>query len=98
MSLIKSFNDTLKVKDPVELALESVANPQRDIARIAEYWRDVIEGKPEDFGYNPQTGSLDQMGEEKLLASIGNDLEMLEYSPEEVNQMISQVMQMVLES
>ena len=84
MELIKSFNDKLKVKDPVELAFESVADPSTDMARIAEHWREVRADIPD-------------MGEEELRTNIGNDLEMLEYNPEEVEQMIPQVMKMVLE-
>lgn len=83
MELIKSFNDKLKVKDPVELAFESVANPQKDMARIAEYWREAMADNPDMSGDELQDG-------------IGNDLEMLEYSPEDVERMLTQVLKMVL--
>lgn len=97
MELIKSLNEQFKVKDPVELAFESVANPESDMARIAEYWRDILVGKPEDFGIQHPNAAPDQMGEEQLQAGIGDDLEQLEYSPEEVNRMVPQVMRMILE-
>ena len=85
MNLIKEMNEKLKVKDPVELALESVANPKGDMARIAEYWRDALKKKPD-------------MSEEELQAGVGNDLEMLEYSPEEIDQMMTQVLNMVIDA
>ena len=85
MNLIKEMNEQLKVKDPVELAFESVANPESDMVRIADHWRDVMAKKP-------------NLSEEELQAGVGNDLEMLEYSPEEVDQMMTQVLNMVIEA
>ena len=96
MELIKKLNEQFKVKDPVELAFESVANPESDMARIAEYVIDFLTGKPEDFGIS-DLGTPDQMGEEQLRTMIGDDLEQLEYSPEDINRMVPQVMRMVLE-
>lgn len=84
MELIRKLNEQFKVKDPVELALESVANPQRDMARIADYWREKIEMDSTD------------PDEQMLIDAIGDDLEQLEYSPEDVERMVPQVMQMVL--
>ena len=83
MELIKSLNEQFKVKDPVELAFESVENPESDMTRIADHWRDAQAKNPE-------------MSEEELQAGIGNDLEMLEYSPEEVDKMLTQVLNMIV--
>ena len=83
MKLIKSLNKQFTVKDPVELAFESVENSESEISRIAEYWRDMVNERPE-------------MDEQELMAGIGDDLEQLEYSPEEINRMVPKVMRMVL--
>lgn len=97
MELIKSLNEQFKVKDPVELAFESVANPESDMARIAEHWRGLLGRHPADFGMEHPDAEPDQMGQKQLVAGIGDDLEQLEYSPEDVNRMVPQVMRMVLE-
>lgn len=91
MKLIKDINESIRPKDEFELALEefdnadkekeqeqtdSMDSPSDEIERIINHWK----GKTKD------------MSEDQLRDAVGNDLEKLEYSPEEVEQYVPEIM------
>lgn len=93
ITLIKEVNKTIREKDEFELALEQSgiefsmddeqsdvsAAPNSELERIADHWRE--EGK--------------DMSEDELRDAIGDELEQLEYSPEEISDGIDTVMSMI---
>lgn len=85
MSLIKAMNESISTleKDPVKEAVRMVENlrpsPKEEMIRIADHWK--VEGK---------ALQTDELGE-----LIANDLEQLEYSPEEVNNLTLRVLKMI---
>lgn len=60
-------------------ASERAIQRVREVKRIADHWREKGKG----------------MSKDKLVDQIGNDLEMLEYSPDEVEKMIPQVLKAI---
>jgi len=85
MNMIKDMNKTLSTVelDPVAEAIKVVENlrpsPKDEMIKIADHWR--AEGK--------------DMQTEEVVALITNDLEMLEYSPEEINNMTTRILKML---
>ena len=95
MKLIREMDRAARELDPVQTAIKemggdpfAMANkqntagmrePEDDLARIVDHWRE--EGA--------------DMSDDELRDTIGNDLEMLEYSPEEAEPMIVHAMQML---
>lgn len=67
------------LKDINEMAALGQPDVQDEMHRIADYWRENGQDMPE----------------EELRSSIAMDLEQLEYSPEQAEQLIPQVMQML---
>lgn len=93
IDLIRAINDTLTEKDPFEKALEEsgitlsdggantsmefdLGDNNDELQRIADHWKE--EGQ--------------DMSEDELRDAIGNDLEQLEYTPEQIASGISTVM------
>lgn len=105
INLIKELNEKVREKDEFEKALEEAgiefdlgdgdteemeytnnneidtAGVDPELERIADHWRE--EGA--------------DMSDEELRDAIGNDLEQLEYSPEEISDGIDKVMDLMLD-
>ncbi len=82
MELLKDINNSIKIKDPVELVLEEVNSSmaKRDVERLVKYWKENMKG----------------MSTDELREAIGDELEQLEYSPEEVEKMVPKILKMVI--
>lgn len=77
------FPEAEKVARELGLMGEAVdvakANPKEDKARIVSYWR----------------GRAHKMSDSELKSAIGNDLEQLEYSSEDIAKMLPQIIKAV---
>ena len=67
------------LKDVNEMAAMHQPNVKEEMHRIAEYWR--------KHGYD--------MDEAQVREAVAMDLEQLEYSPQQVEEMVPQIMQML---
>lgn len=102
ITLIKQLNDSIGEIDPVKKALLELGdvpsgvdvgddqfgseepadvsvNVDDELQRIADYWK----------------SAGDALSDDELRDAVGNDLEQLEYSPEEVEQYLPQVLQII---
>lgn len=60
---------------------EMATDAEGDMQRLADHWRGVVTRR--------------HLRDQELKDEIGNDLEMLEYSPEQVAKMVQTVMHMI---
>lgn len=67
------------LKELNEMAATHQPNVKEEMQRIADYWR--------EHGTD--------MGPDEVREAIAMDLEMLEYSPDQVEEMVPQIMQML---
>lgn len=67
------------IKEINDMAAPMMPETQDEMKRLAEYWM--------------ENGA--DMSEDELRDAIGNDLEQLEYTPDQVDQMIPVILQMV---
>lgn len=61
--------------------LNEMVNAEQEMQRIADHWRGVVAKRP--------------VTDQQLKDAIGNDLEMLEYSPAEVADMVQTILHMI---
>ena len=93
MSLIKTLNDKLKPVDIVEQAFDNV-DKESEMRRIADHWKQELSEHPYEYGILGD-GTISDRGERNIADKIGNDLEQLEYSPEEVDQMVPHIIDLL---
>jgi hypothetical protein len=58
-----------------------MVNAEQEMKRLADHWKAVSQKRP--------------MRDSQLKDAIGNDLEMLEYSPEQVADMVQTILHMI---
>ncbi len=63
--------------------LNEIANAEEEMQRIADHWKTMIRNRPGAWT------------DDKIREEVGNDLEMLEYSPEQVASMVQTIMHMI---
>lgn len=105
ITLIKQLNDSIGEIDPVKKALLELGDVPSDVGMDDGTTGDFVDGEPADVSVNVDDelqriadywkSAGDALSDDELRDAVGNDLEQLEYSPEEVEQYLPQVLQMI---
>lgn len=69
----------MKLNDLTDVSLTEMVDADSEVKRIAAHWKEQGKG----------------MSKDDLINAIGNDLEQLEYSPEDVEKLVPRILKMV---